>query len=515
MADPYADFLRRTGATEGGAASSDADHAAFLARTGAVPTADAPLSPSLTDPSTWRVPQDDPAQRIRAAATEAYTTAPSLGTQPGNMSILTPGAQNWLDSNIPVVGPYVLNPIARAVGTGIGGAAAVGAAAGQTVRELATAAGVPANLQRDVTMLGQSVPVVAAEANLLNTARRMPTLEDAGPKYAAGVTPEAMQTAEARGNVRNALDARGAPAAAPSSPTGIEGPRAPPQGYVAPVPAAVPMPTGAVPTTSDAAKGVATAYYNRFDRAVQDGGSMTPQVTDKFIGSVEAAAPPPGIGTAVAGKNAITDLVERLQPYKGKPMTLQDVQVVDKEIGHLITAEYTRNPDIARQLQNIQHDFRDQVSNPSPGDVVGGQAGLDALAPARKAYSQAMKMDAIERIQERADMTDQSTTSVRTQLRTLLNNPKASRGFSDEEKAALRAAAERGLTGDALHIMGSRLVPIIAGGVGSAGGFFGAVASATTAHVLSAGARNLENTLATRRMGNAMNVLGRSVPPPP
>jgi hypothetical protein len=140
---------------------------------------------------------------------------------------------------------------------------------------------------------------------------------------------------------------------------------------------------------------------------------------------------------------------------------------------------------------------------------------LDALAPARKAYSQAQKLDTIERIQERANMTDNPETSVRTQIRNLLTNDRMSRGFTDEEKAALRDAANRGTIATALHIMGSRLVPIIAGGVGSAGGFTGAVAGAVAGHVLNEAARAGESALARRRMGNALTEIGRGVPPPP
>jgi hypothetical protein len=288
-----------------------------------------------------------------------------------------------------------------------------------------------------------------------------------------------------------------------------------PPAVAAPPSVAAPPATSTIPTTSDAAKAVSSAYYKTFDKAAQDGGSLAPQATNKFIASVEAAAPPPGIGQAVAGKNAITDLVERLQPYKDQPMSLQDAQVVDQQLGNLISAEYGRTgvSSIGRQLQSIQQDFRDQLSNPAAGDVVGGQAGLDALAPARKAYSQAMKMDTIERIQQRADMTDNPTTSFRTQIRTLLNNDRMSRGFSDEEKDALRDAANRGAAGTALHILGSRLIPIISGASG--GGIVGSAIGATVGYGLNQAARSAENALAARRLQNAYTILGKSVPSNP
>ena len=466
--------------------------------------------------STWGVPQDPAAQRIRAAAIEAFRNAPSLGEEPGNMSVLSTGSQNWIDRNIPVVGPYIINPAARLAGTVVGAGAAAGAAGAATIGELATAAGAP-GLGRDLNLAAQVAPAAFVSTGGVNPLSYVPKVEAPGPKFALGVgpvDPAVVARADARGAVRNALEGPGEP---PASPTGIEGRRPLPPGYVPPSPVSSVAPAGAVPMTSDAAKDVARAYYQTFDRAAQDGGSLTPQATNKFIASVEAAAPKPGIGQAVAGQNAITDLVERLQPYKDKPMSLQDVNDIDKQLGNLVSAEYGKTgvSDIGRQLQGIQHDFRDQAANPSAGDVVSGQAGIDALGPARKAYSQAMKLDTIERIQERADMTDNPTTSVRTQVRTLLNNDRLSRAFSDEEKAALRDAADRGATATALHIMGSRLFPLIAGGVGSAGGFFGAVAGGTAGHFLNEGARWAENALAARRMQNALSVVSKSVPPGP
>ncbi len=301
--------------------------------------------------------------------------------------------------------------------------------------------------------------------------------------------------------------------AAPVSATGI--PRtAPPPAPPATSTEGTPAPATSA-TTSEAARSVATDYYRTFDKAKQDGGSLAPAATNRFIASVEAAAPAPGIGQAVAGKNAITDMAGRLQPYKDKPMTLEDVQTIDRQFGSLISENFRTNPDMARQLQDLQHGFRDQTSNPAPGDVVGGQAGLDALAPARKAYQQSMKMETLERIQQRANDTDNPTTSVRTQVRTLLNNDRMSRGWTDEEKAALRRAADRGVIDEVLHITGSRLGPIVAGGVGSIGGFFGTVGAAAAAHVIGKSARYIENARAASRMQNAYEVLGRSVPPRP
>ena len=139
-----------------------------------------------------------------------------------------------------------------------------------------------------------------------------------------------------------------------------------------------------------------------------------------------------------------------------------------KPLGDLIDKEFGVKglSKDGRKLAQIQSTFRDQIENAGPGDVTGGTTGFDALGPARKAWSQAMKMDDLERIQQRADLTDNPATSIKTQIRTLLTNRTRSRGYSPDEIDALKAAADRGLVGGALHVFGSRLLPLAAGAVG-------------------------------------------------
>ena len=121
--------------------------------------------------------------------------------------------------------------------------------------------------------------------------------------------------------------------------------------------------------------------------------------------------------------------------------------------------------------------------------MVGGADGFDALRTGRQAWAAAMKLRDLEAIQQRAEMTEQPSTSIRTQIRTILGNAKKSRGYTDEELAALRNAADRGALGSTLHVFGSRLVPYAAGVFGlSHGGPLGTVVEGTVAHGISSGA---------------------------
>lgn len=472
------------------------------------------------------VPQaDNPLSRIIGAGAEGFRTGPRIIDQPAIDQAERAGP----------VGYYINSPLMQVANLPLRGLGAVFKGGQATIDEALKPLNplLGTNFSRDIAALPEAFPF---GFSALRPPGRPPIPEapPPGPRFVSEVTaplrpPDMTDAARINQLVEHAVNEE-QPAVGPPM---ARGPLT--QETVQPAPssgaqaagAAQPAATsGTIPITSDAAKAVASAYYNTFDRAAQEGGSLTPQATNKFIASVEAAAPKPGIGQAVAGKNTITDLVERLQDYKNQPMSLQDAHVVDQQLGNLITAEYSKTgvSGIGRELQSIQHNFRDQLSNPEAGDVVSGQAGLDALAPARKAYSQAMKLDTIERIQERANMTDNPSTSFRTQIRTLLNNDRMSRGFSGEEIDALRAAANRGAAATALHVLGSRLIPIISGSTGTGAGFFGAgpvgaflgaTTGAAAGHVLNEAARAGENALATRRLRNAYTVLGKSVPPHP
>ena len=163
-----------------------------------------------------------------------------------------------------------------------------------------------------------------------------------------------------------------------------------------------PQPTAAVaPRTSAEAKQIAGQYYTAADDV---GGTLTPQFTNKFIDSVGSVAPQTEAGAAVTGTNAVTGLVDRLQSLRDKPMTLQAAQEVDEGLSNLIDKEYgvTGLSKDGKKLLDIQGTLRDQINNAGSGDTSGGTAGFDALNTARQAWSQAMKMGDLERIQERA-----------------------------------------------------------------------------------------------------------------
>jgi hypothetical protein len=274
------------------------------------------------------------------------------------------------------------------------------------------------------------------------------------------------------------------------------------------------VPITGAPKTAQEAKAVAGAYYSIAEKS---GGELTPQFTNKFIDNISSELPQTEAGRAVAGQGEVASLVDRIKGLRDKPMTLQAAQEVDEGIGNLIDREFGVRglSKEGKRLADIQSNFRNQIENAGPGDISGGSQGFDALGPARKAWSQAMKLSDLERIQTRAEMTDNPATSVRTQIRTLINNPSKLRGYSPEEIDALKTAAERGTIGSILHVFGSRLVPLAAGAVGFGTGPISGLLAAGGAHVASTALRNAATGIAERRLLDVNRILGRSVPPPP
>ena len=114
--------------------------------------------------------------------------------------------------------------------------------------------------------------------------------------------------------------------------------------------------------------------------------------------------------------------------------------LIDKEYGVL-----PGFPRTARSSSTSRASLRDQINNAGVGDTTGGTTGFDALNTGRQAWSQAMKMGDLERIQERAALTDNPATSIKTQVRNLITNQSKITGLhaGRSGRTRLDAAANR------------------------------------------------------------------------
>ncbi|MGB6351495.1 MAG: hypothetical protein WBG10_15870, partial [Pseudolabrys sp.] len=284
-----------------------------------------------------------------------------------------------------------------------------------------------------------------------------------------------------------------------------------------PYAAGVTPPIPAPPATSAAAKAIASGFYKT---AELNNAEITPQSANSFYDKIAEKQPQTEHGQATGGTDDATALIDRWQNLRDKPISVKAAQEMDEQLGDLVDKHFDKINGLDKEgykLQDIQQSLRDHIANLGPDDVTGGSAGFDALVQARKAYSQAMKMRDLERIQTRADMTDNPATSVKTQVRTLLTNPGKLRGYAPDEVAALQDASQRGVIGGALHVFGGRLAPLFVGAAeGSTGaGLFPTVATTLGAHVITSKMRDAASYLQQQRLANALETVGRGVPQPP
>ena len=524
------DFLKRTGGT------ASEDPAAFLARTGgkaaAEPVAAVNVQQQQNDNATGAMTgsadltpaqREDNANAAGAAMPGGFGAAPESRADVRAFLAETPG---WTSSSIlPIAVKNDANgqaDMSLGVRPDLGPLRAIGTGLMDLFEGPETGVVTPeaTNLLAGAAMGGRLAPSVArgTGAAIASDAVQAPLSAEfrANPLLpGATATPNPMLPTKAIqvGDKVVEIPAKGAaPAPAPVSanPTAITATAPAPAPVVAKAPVAV-----EAPKTAAEAKSIASAYYNK---AEQDGGTLTPAFANKFIDAAKRLAPQSDAGMAVSGETPITALSARLEALRDKPISLQAAQEIDESLGGLIDQEFGVKglSKDGKALLDLQSDFRDMIRKAGPDDVSGGTSGFDSLVQGRKAWSQAMKMDDLERIQQRAEGTDNPATGIKSGIRTLLNNRSRVRGYSDDEIAALKQAQQRGILGGALHVFGSRLIPQAA----AVGGFFGsgplaAVAAGTASHYAATAMRAGATKLQSNRLGNALTTLGKGVPPPP
>lgn len=235
-------------------------------------------------------------------------------------------------------------------------------------------------------------------------------------------------------------------------------------------------------TTSDDIRKAAGAVY---DTAAQKGGVLTPQFTDRFITSVQGLTPQTAAGKLLAGDTPFTKLTEKIGLLKGKPISLAEAQEIDEFLGDTVD-EFTdkvtgRLDKQGKKILDIQSSLRNMIDSAAPADVVGTKEGFEALKEGRGLWSKAARLRDIEKIITRAELMDNPATGIKTGFRNLYSNPGRLKGFSTEEKALIKRAADSGAVTDTLRTLGSRLIPAITAASGGSLGTTMAATAATTA----------------------------------
>ncbi len=263
--------------------------------------------------------------------------------------------------------------------------------------------------------------------------------------------------------------------------------------------------------TSEEVKDLAGQAYKR---AEEEGGVLNTNFVNKLIKKVKEAD--------FASNTTAEKIAGREKPFKGfikrfdeelknDNLNLQTVEALDKELTQLKFGDKAWNretgnfTDIGRVYQGIQNTLREAIENAKPEDVVGADKGFRTLKDATKLYSKAMKMRQIEKIVEKAELTDTPATSIKTGFRTLITNDKKLKGFSEQEKKIIRKIADTGVITDLFRILGNRFVGGAAGfATGGVGGMAAGIATTQTA-------RRAAEALQKRKVNQLMNEIGSGV----
>lgn len=267
--------------------------------------------------------------------------------------------------------------------------------------------------------------------------------------------------------------------------------------------------------TSDVVKQMATQAYKTAD---ETGGVLSSDFANKLYDTVDAMKPQTEHGIATVGENALAKLTNDWKTLRDKPISLQAAQEMDEGLsqridGHVdrVTGKLDKE---GKQLYEVQSQFRDMIDNATPQEIVGGKEGFDALKEGRNYWSTALRIGDMERILQRASNTDNAATAIKNGFKTLSNNPSRMIGYSTEEKAAIKKAAQSGIISGTLRtVLGSRLIGTTLGTAvgGLSGGAFGAAAGAAGGAAQSAAARAAAAALQRGRANRVIKTISKRV----
>lgn len=260
---------------------------------------------------------------------------------------------------------------------------------------------------------------------------------------------------------------------------------------------------GAPIPTAEEMRANASKTYKLLD---PDAEALDAPSVDKFISGMTELAPQTRAGKIVAGDSPLTKIVdniagevdpktgERTGGLGGQPLTMAEAQEVDEALGdhidNLTDATTGRLIKQGKKLQDVQTAFRKAV-------IQGGTEGGDQLALARAQWAQAARMNDVERINVRAELMQNPITARQTGYRNLYRKLQQSpMGWTPQEIALVKRAADSGVVTDLLRTMGSRLGPIGAGVAGTAmGGPLGGAMAFGTESAIAGTARTLANKI--------------------
>lgn len=244
--------------------------------------------------------------------------------------------------------------------------------------------------------------------------------------------------------------------------------------------------------------------------AEKEGGVLTPKFTNKLINKISNLDTKDPLIKKIIGEKPSSKFITKIQTVlKDKELTLKQVTDLDQDltdqIGDSFNIATGKVDSNGKVLQNIQQSIRNSVETASQQDMIGKGLGFSVYKDARTLWSKSVKLRSIEKMVEKAKLTDTPATSMKTQFRSLVTNDKKLKGFSEKEKKIIRKVAKTGVVTDLFRILGNRFIGGAAGF--AAGGIPGAAMGIATTQT----ARKIAEKLQTRQTDKLMDEIVRGV----
>jgi hypothetical protein len=203
----------------------------------------------------------------------------------------------------------------------------------------------------------------------------------------------------------------------------------------------------------------------RYDEALKSGETFSPEGVANKLADEAATSKMDKVAGVMELEDAprINSLMEKYETLRSRPMTIKEVDALDKELTQLKhSAVLGDKPswELSSRLGDLQNSLRKSVLDAPSGS---------ALAKGREAFIQERKMSDIEQIFRNAEGRPNEAAIIQTGYRNLARQArKKGSGWSKEQIDMMDKAAKGGLSIDALKFGSSKLLAAI---VGSTGGF--------------------------------------------
>lgn len=266
-----------------------------------------------------------------------------------------------------------------------------------------------------------------------------------------------------------------------------------------------------IPTTSGL-KEMAQQAYKRADDA---GLVVAPKSFRSFgikamVGAKRAGIDPSLHPKATAALKRVADAAD-----SGEPMSLQSLDTLRQVIKDAAAS----NDAGERRIASILSDRLDEyMASLTPKDITSGDAkvAVNAIREARSLWKRMRKSEVIDDMYERAKNAAGANytqagfeTALRQQFRSLANNKKAMRGFSNEEKAAIQKVVRGGTLENMLRLVGKFAphgnISILSGA--GAGYALGGPVGAAVLPILGEGARRGATAMTMRNANRAADLV--------